>query len=146
MIGYNTAPAREIKHPNTIMRRIVFQHLYQADARRVLFAQGNEFEEQCEREGIDHKLTSRGWKHVGIVFDKLDVVDEVISTHLVGWKLERLAKVDKALLRLGVAELLYMDTPPKTVMDECVEIAKMYCEAEAPAFINALLDNVSATN
>ncbi len=135
---------REIKHPNTVLRRIVFQHLYQADARRVLFAQQNEFCEQCDREGLDAKLKNRGWKHVGIVFDRLDAIDEVISKHLVGWKLERIAKVDKAILRLGVTELLYMDTPPNTVMDECVEIAKVYCEPDSPAFINAVLDKVSA--
>ncbi len=143
MIASPTVATREIKHPNTIMRRIVFQHLYQSDARRVLFAQENEFIDQCDREGLDKKLSDRGWKHVGLVFEKLDIVDDVVSTHLKGWTLARIAKVDKAILRMGVTELLYMDTPPSTVMDECVEIAKLYCESESPAFINAVLDRVS---
>jgi N utilization substance protein B len=137
-----TAP-REIKHPNTILRKVVFQHLYQAEARRVFFAQENEFEEQCGREGLDAKLTTRGVKLVATVFDKLDVVDEMISSHLVGWKLERISKVDKAILRMGAAEILYTDISPNTVMDECIEIAKSYSEADSSSFINAVLDRIA---
>jgi N utilization substance protein B len=68
-------------------------------------------------------------------------LDEVISATLDNWRLERVADVDKAVLRLGAYELIHEGgTPSAVVIDEAVELAKRFSEADSPAFVNGVLD------
>lgn len=69
-------------------------------------------------------------------------IDDIIADRAKGWGLDRLSLVDRNILRLGLYELLYMDTPKEVVIDEAVELAKIYGTEHAPAFINAILDRV----
>ncbi|MDX2175258.1 MAG: transcription antitermination factor NusB [Candidatus Sumerlaeia bacterium] len=70
-------------------------------------------------------------------------IEECVSGFLKGWTLERLAPTEGALLRLGVAELLFeRDIPPASTINEYVELAKRYGDEKAPGFVNAVLDNV----
>jgi N utilization substance protein B len=73
-------------------------------------------------------------------------LDELISRHASGWTLERIAPLERAILRVGILELLHPDSlpgehriPPEGAIDEAVEIAKRFCGAEAPAFVNGIL-------
>lgn len=75
--------------------------------------------------------------------EKLPEIDAVIDRHLQNWRFERLAAVDLTVLRLGVHELMHVpETPGKTVIDEMVEVAKRFGEADSPAFVNGVLDAV----
>jgi N utilization substance protein B len=59
------------------------------------------------------------------------------------WRLDRIAPVDRTILRLGTYELLgEPDTPPAVVLDEAVEMAKRFGEADSPAFVNGVLDAI----
>jgi transcription antitermination protein NusB len=76
-------------------------------------------------------------------------LDELIGAHARGWSLERIAPLERSILRVGVAELLYPEgvpgehaIPPEGAIDEAVETAKRFCGAEAPAFINGILGAV----
>jgi N utilization substance protein B len=72
-------------------------------------------------------------------------IDQQLSATAENWSVERMATVDRNVLRLGTYELLYQtDTPPKVAMDEAVELAKRYGAAESPAFVNGVLDRVAA--
>jgi N utilization substance protein B len=73
-------------------------------------------------------------------------LDELIARHASGWTLERIAPLERAILRVGVLELLHPDLlpgehriPPEGAIDEAVETAKRFCGAEAPAFVNGIL-------
>jgi transcription antitermination protein NusB len=70
-------------------------------------------------------------------------IDELISTYAVDWPLDRMPGVDRAVLRLGVFELLYCDdVPDAVVVDEAVEIVKELSTDESPAFVNGLLGRI----
>jgi N utilization substance protein B len=76
-------------------------------------------------------------------------LDELISTHASGWSLDRIAPLERSILRTGLAEMLYAgelpsDQPiaPEGAIDEAVETAKRFCGAEAPGFINGILGAV----
>ena len=72
-----------------------------------------------------------------------EIIDETIKKNLENWTLERLATVDRNLLRLSVYELLYCkDTPPNVVMDEAIEIAKLYGDDQSSKFINGVLSKI----
>jgi N utilization substance protein B len=68
--------------------------------------------------------------------------DEDITRHAVDWKLERIAAIDRAILRLGIYELRNGETPHKVVINESVELAKKFSSEEASGFINGILDTV----
>jgi N utilization substance protein B len=70
-------------------------------------------------------------------------IDELISSHLQGWTLERLPAVDRAILRVAVWELLHADdVPPPVAVDEAVELAKELSTDESPGFVNGVLGQV----
>jgi N utilization substance protein B len=73
---------------------------------------------------------------------QLQVLDPLISKHADHWKFERLSSIDRAILRLGVYELRFSDTPFKVVMNECVELAKKFSSEDASSFVNGILDAV----
>lgn len=72
--------------------------------------------------------------------DNAKEIDSAISGTSDKWKLSRMNGVTRALLRVACAEMLYTDTPPKAVVNEAVEIAKIYGDDKAPAFINGVLN------
>ncbi len=68
-------------------------------------------------------------------------IDAYLDSFTKEWEIERLANVDRSIIRLAIYELFYAkDTPATIVMDEAIELAKAYSTEEAPAFINAILD------
>ena len=77
---------------------------------------------------------------VRLVAEHAAVIDAAVAQRLVDWDFQRLAPVDRALLRLATAELLWVDDVPDAVaIDEAVELAKSLCSDEAPAFVNGVL-------
>ena len=76
-------------------------------------------------------------------------LDQLISEHSSGWPLERIAPLERSILRVGLAELLHPDElpgeapiPPEGAIDEAVETAKRFCGADAPGFVNGVLGAV----
>ncbi len=70
-------------------------------------------------------------------------IDELLSTYSQGWTLDRMPAVDRAVLRIGVWELLYNpEVPPAVAIDEAVELAASLSTDESPAFVNGLLSRL----
>ena len=69
-------------------------------------------------------------------------LDALIAAQAKNWRLERMAVIDRAILRLAACELRTGKTPPKVVLDEAVELAKTFSSQEAASFINGVLDAV----
>ena len=75
---------------------------------------------------------------VGIV-SSTKQLDRDISAHSVGWKVGRMSRITKSILRLSVYEMTFTETPPKVSINEAVELAKKYCDGQEPSFINGVL-------
>ncbi len=70
-------------------------------------------------------------------------IDDLISSHLQGWTLDRLPAVDRAILRVAVWELLYAeDVPEPVAVDEAVQLAKELSTDDSPGFVNGVLGQV----
>jgi len=67
-------------------------------------------------------------------------LDELIVKHAENWRFERLAAIDRAILRLGIHELRAGETPFKVVLNEAVGLAKKFSSEESGAFVNGILD------
>jgi len=73
------------------------------------------------------------------VLDNLGAIDDKIQRAAPTWPIDKLNKIDLAILRLAVYELLEKTTPPKVIIDEAVELAKEYGGETTPSFINGVL-------
>jgi len=73
-----------------------------------------------------------------------DVVslDQMIRQHCENWRFERLAAIDRAILRLAIHEMSLAETPPKVVLNEAVELAKKFSSEDSAGFVNGVLDSV----
>lgn len=69
-----------------------------------------------------------------------ETIDAAIKRHSTNWDIERISRVSRAILRIGMAQLLMHQTPPKVIIDESVKLAKVYAEDDAGKFINGILD------
>ncbi|MBX7056007.1 MAG: transcription antitermination factor NusB [Pyrinomonadaceae bacterium] len=72
----------------------------------------------------------------------VDIIDSRIKTRAEHWRIERMAIVDRNVLRLAVYEFLYADTPHTVVINEALEIARRFSTYEATQFINGILDAI----
>lgn len=70
-------------------------------------------------------------------------IEQELKEALVDWQLNRLAKIDRDILRMAVAEILYLDIPQKVAINEAIELAKRYSDEEGYRFINGVLRRVS---
>ena len=76
------------------------------------------------------------------IIDKAKDINKMANKYLIGWNIDRLSKVDKAILSIGIYELLYSDTPNIVAINEAVELSKKYSEPKVTKMINATLDSI----
>lgn len=83
---------------------------------------------------------------VNTVIAHQERIDQLIQKYSLNWNIKRLSLVDLNILRLAVSELVYLleidSVPPKSVINEAIEIAKKYSSLEAPSFVNGILDQI----
>lgn len=81
------------------------------------------------------------------VIDNRDDIDEQIITHARDWKLDRMPAVDRAILRIGVWELLHNDEVPTAVaIDEAVELAKEFSTDDSSSFVHGVLARIARSH
>ncbi len=82
-------------------------------------------------------------KIIYAVVQHQEEIDKIINSKVANWEFNRIATIDKFLLRIGICELMYFeDIPPKVTINEAIEIAKNYSTEKSSKFINGVLDSV----
>lgn len=77
------------------------------------------------------------------ILENEELLDKLIMSKVVNWELERISIIDKLILKIGIAELLYFpEIPPKVSINEAIDIAKDFCTRNSGKFINGILDAV----
>jgi N utilization substance protein B len=105
-----------------------------------------DFEDVLERAKLDDSNLRYIDDALGALEGHRDQIDSIISSNLKDWTIERISKVDLSILRLAVAEMMYMEGIPVSVsVNEAVEISKQYSDRDAYRFINGILRNISRT-
>ena len=121
-------------------RKNAFFLLFQMD-----FSEAAEFEQVKEiffaekEEPVEEADKAFILSEVEGVHEHMAEIDSLIEQSAKGWDLERMNKVDLAILRLAVYEMKYGETPIGVAINEAVELAKKFSSDEAPAFINGVL-------
>ncbi len=103
-------------------------------------------------EKVKNDLLGENMEHDKIKFasDLIDkiitntmILDEMIKSKIEHWEYDRIALVDKIILRMGLSEILYFpEIPPKVSINESIEIAKDYCTKSSGKFVNGILDAI----
>ena len=95
--------------------------------------------------GRDASMFTRALAHAAQ--DRQPELDEILSRHSKGWTISRIAPLERAIMRIALIEMIHPDVapaetpiPPEGAIDEAVETAKSFCGAQAPGFINGILD------
>ena len=125
----------------TKSREYTLQMLYQLDIRH---ATPEQIVEEFWREhaSADDVRVFANELFVGTA-QRLSEIDPRIADHADNWELKRMAVIDRNILRLGVFELLFLDdVPPKVCINEAIELAKRFGDAEWGKFVNGILDAV----
>jgi N utilization substance protein B len=102
---------------------------------------GGAFELEVDDKALDfaRELVRRAAEHRA-------EIDDVIQTASRNWRLDRMARVDRNILRLAASELRHApDVPVKVVINEAVELAKRFGTGESAAFVNGILDRIAAS-
>ena len=136
-------PAKPVKGRHQARKRAV-DLLFEAEARGISPAEAVEVRSALAESNPDiaavHSYTAAVARGVA---EHSAHVDELITSHLQAWTLDRLPSVDRAILRVAVWELLYADDVPEPVaVSEAVQLAKELSTDESPGFINGVLGQV----
>lgn len=78
------------------------------------------------------------------VMERRAELDALLAAHTRNWRIERMAAVDRNVLRIAVYELLATDTPASVIIDQAIELARRFGDDPSPAFVNGVLDAVAA--
>lgn len=100
-----------------------------------LYFESNEINDEKTKEYIKDVWT-------GVESNKEQITDKISSNLKTNWKLERISKIDIALLKLAIYEMLYKKIPFKVAINEAVELAKKYGEDNSASFVNGVLASI----
>ncbi|MGB7604290.1 MAG: transcription antitermination factor NusB [Lutisporaceae bacterium] len=135
-----------------LAREFAIQFLFSMDFNK------EEHSEQYIEEFLQHKEEYRDKDEEGVLgkspreyaietlkgaMQHLEEIDKLIEFHTTGWKKERIAKVDLAILRLAIYEIVFNDNVPDSVaVNEAVELAKKYSTEDSGSFVNGVLGKI----
>jgi N utilization substance protein B len=128
--------------PETRARARALQVLYSMEV-----AEGLSLQDAVTRlarlTGPDPLVYDRAEALAAAVVAEREELDRLASEAAENWRLERIATVERCILRIGIHELLRGETPPKVAIDEAVQLAHWFGGPKAPPFINGVLDRVA---
>jgi N utilization substance protein B len=101
------------------------------------------FSGEYEAEALEPDARDFAGKLVDVARARGAEIDELIQAASKNWRIERMARVDRNILRLACAELLAGDAPTRVVLNEAIELAKRFGTAESSAFVNGLVDRIA---
>ena len=121
------------------LREIIIKILYQTyiyDSKNITYDIDLLIKEQLEYENefLDSSVK-------GVIKNRQEITN-IANKYMKDWNIDRVSKVDKAIISLGIYELLYTDTPNIVAINEAVELSKKYSDDKVVKMINGILDNV----
>lgn len=130
-------------------REIALQFLYQYDTLKETSPKGVILEEAVElfwttkEPSSENEVREFADRLIIGACENMEGIDGIINRYSKHWRLSRMSKIDRNILRMAIYELIYlMNIPPPVTINEAVELAKKYGTEESGAFVNGILDRV----
>lgn len=121
------------------LREIIMKVLYQAnlyDEAKIDYELNDLIREQLEVENEFVESSIKG------IIDNKEELESKANKYLKDWTIDRLSKVDQAILLLGIYELIYTETPSVVAINEAIELSKKYSDESVTKMINGVLDKI----
>ncbi len=130
----------------TKARKRAVDALYAAELRDVMATELLEAtrDQVADRQNQDEIFEFANTLVIGVLANQIEI-DEILAGVAQNWTLDRMPSVDKAILRVGIFEIAYSDTPSQVAISEAVDLAQELSTEDSPAFINGVLATVAAT-
>ena len=112
--------------------RVIYQYSIRNNAIKDIFS-------DLETESYGDETIKWAEHLTNLVETNIKDVDGIIHEYSIDWDLDRINEVDKALLRIGISEIKYTDTPYQVVVNEIIELSKLYSTEDSSKFINGIL-------
>ena len=127
-------------------RELAFQLVYSIQIQKDM--EDEQFEIFCNNNEINSQSTKKYIKDIiNGIKENEEKIDELISCNLKkGWSIDRISKIDLALLKIAIYEMIEKKIHYKIVVNEVVELAKKYSENQSPSFINGVLASIIKQN
>jgi len=124
-------------------REVALQFLFSADLREDQPDAAPFVRELCRKVSGKDDVYAFAMSIIEGCQQNLEAIDQQIQQAAANWSLERLAGVDRNILRIGAYELMYCkDTPTQVVLNEAIELAKKFSTRESGKFVNGILDRI----
>jgi N utilization substance protein B len=121
-------------------RQVAIQMLFQRDLNPDILAKATR--EMIDEQISDDATRNFAWQLFAGVMEFQTMLDEKLEAAAENWSLSRMAPTDRTALRLAAFELLKMDTPPRVVLDEAIELARKFGGEQSHQFVNGILDRL----
>lgn len=121
------------------LREVIIKVLYEVyiySEKNIGFKLNDLIKEQIEKENDFVKNTLEG------IIKNQDTISKIANKYMKDWNIDRIGKVDKAILSLAIYELMYTDTPNVVAINEAVELSKKYSDEKVVKLINGTLDSI----
>ena len=129
----------------TKAREYALQMLYQVDVTHADPQQT--IQEFWTSRSASHDVKAFAIQLVQGTLEHLEEINRLIAMHANNWDINRMAVVDRNIIRMGAYELLYLEeVPPKVCLNEAVELAKRFGDEESSKFVNGILDTIHKTH
>lgn len=111
------------------------------------FYEAHEIQTEVDSEFDDIEFTENDKSYIestiNAIEENLEKIDSYIEKYSKGWKVSRIGKVELAIMRLAIYEMLEReDVPNASAINEAIELSKLYCEDKSSAFVNGILGNI----
>lgn len=131
-----------LSHPNSPSREKALQFLYQCEIEKLYHFPESHFNRFVDNYAVPDTQLPRMLHLVKGVFQNFPRLNELIRAHSKNWGIERMPVTDRCILRLAVFEMLDGQTSSKVVINEAIDLAKLYGTKDSGSFVNAILDRV----
>ena len=132
------------KEQKRVARCVCLKILYANSSSGILFNEVlDNFNDNEALESINKEQIKYASMLFSLTIENKIELDKLIESKLVNWKIQRLALMDKMILRMSLSEMLYVESvPPKVSITEGVEIAKEFSTEDSSSFVNGILDAI----
>jgi len=143
--GASSAAPRDDVGPRRLARECALQMLYGFDLEAPSDRAARERAMQDFWTHLDGPLVGREYADALVhgVVEHRDALDAAIRAANATWRLERMSRVDRTLLRIGAYEMLHANVPGSVAIDEAVDMARRFGSDESTAFVNGVLDRIA---
>lgn len=121
------------------LREIIIKVLYQTyiyETKNISYDVDSLIKEQLETE---NKFVTES---INYIIKKQNNLNDLANKYMKDWNIDRISKVDKAILSLAIYELMYTETPDIVAINEAIELSKKYSDEKVVKMINGVLDNI----